>query len=209
MEERSKTLLLQAAKKLFAKHGFEGATVRDIAREAGVNLSLVSYYFNGKEGLYRACLELFGRARLAAVERILQPVESVQELKQKLRMAVEEILAIQIAEPEIAQMVHREIDSNLPVAKETFEDTFLQIFKAWVGFFQKAQSAGHLRPEVDPGILAQILQGSLNYFVRVDPVRTRFFNHTIKDAEHRALLIDNFVTVFLNGCLQEGQGESS
>lgn len=38
---------------LFARDGFEGASLRDIVRQAGVNLSAVNYYFGTKEQLYR------------------------------------------------------------------------------------------------------------------------------------------------------------
>jgi AcrR family transcriptional regulator len=43
--------LLRAAERLFATRGFAGVSVRTIAAEAGVNWSLVGYYFRGKDGL--------------------------------------------------------------------------------------------------------------------------------------------------------------
>ena len=43
--------LLAAAERLFAERGFAGVSVRVIAAEAGVNWSLVGYYFRGKDGL--------------------------------------------------------------------------------------------------------------------------------------------------------------
>ena len=43
--------LLAAAERLFAERGFAGVSVRMIAAEAGVNWSLVGYYFRGKDGL--------------------------------------------------------------------------------------------------------------------------------------------------------------
>ena len=43
--------LLSAAERLFATHGFAGVSVRMIAAEAGLNWSLVGYYFRGKQGL--------------------------------------------------------------------------------------------------------------------------------------------------------------
>lgn len=43
--------LLEAAERLFAARGFAGVSVRMIAAEAGVNWSLVGYYFRGKQGL--------------------------------------------------------------------------------------------------------------------------------------------------------------
>lgn len=43
--------LVAAAERLFAERGFAGVSVRVIAAEAGVNWSLVGYYFRGKDGL--------------------------------------------------------------------------------------------------------------------------------------------------------------
>ncbi|MEV0839044.1 TetR family transcriptional regulator [Actinocatenispora sera] len=52
--ERSQRLLLDAALHEFAAHGYAGTKVADIAARAGVNKQLISYYFGGKEGIYRA-----------------------------------------------------------------------------------------------------------------------------------------------------------
>lgn len=48
--------LIVAAADVFARHGYGGARVRQIADAARVNLAAVNYYFGGKEGLYRATL---------------------------------------------------------------------------------------------------------------------------------------------------------
>ncbi len=45
--------ILEVSKELFAKHGFDGASTRDICKKADVNISMISYYFGGKEGLYK------------------------------------------------------------------------------------------------------------------------------------------------------------
>lgn len=50
---RTRWQLLDAALAEFAAKGFAGARVADIAARAGVNKQLISYYFGGKEGLYR------------------------------------------------------------------------------------------------------------------------------------------------------------
>jgi AcrR family transcriptional regulator len=46
--------LMGAGLKLFSEHGFEKTSVRELAREAQVNVAAVSYYFGDKTGLYRA-----------------------------------------------------------------------------------------------------------------------------------------------------------
>lgn len=45
--------IVDVATKLFAKNGFDGTSTREICKQAGVNISLISYYFGGKEGLYK------------------------------------------------------------------------------------------------------------------------------------------------------------
>ncbi len=48
--------LLESAAGLFALHGYERTTVRDIVRSAGTNLNAINYYFGGKRGLYQAVM---------------------------------------------------------------------------------------------------------------------------------------------------------
>jgi len=50
--------ILAAARRLFAAHGLQGASVRQIAGEAGVDPALVHHYFGTKDGLFRAALEI-------------------------------------------------------------------------------------------------------------------------------------------------------
>ena len=49
--ESSRDKLIHSAERLFAEHGFDGVSVRDIANDAKVNSALVGYYFRGKAGL--------------------------------------------------------------------------------------------------------------------------------------------------------------
>ncbi|MGY4409554.1 AcrR family transcriptional regulator [Bradyrhizobium sp. LB7.1] len=49
--------LLTAAREEFARHGFAGARVDEIAERAGVNKQLVYHYFGDKDSLYLAVLE--------------------------------------------------------------------------------------------------------------------------------------------------------
>ncbi|GAA4914203.1 AcrR family transcriptional regulator [Nonomuraea thailandensis] len=50
--------ILTAARRVFAEKGFDKATVRGIAREAQVDPALVHHYFDTKEGMFAAAMEL-------------------------------------------------------------------------------------------------------------------------------------------------------
>lgn len=49
----SRDALIEAALACFAKYGYDATSIRLVASMAGKNSSLISYYFKGKEGLYR------------------------------------------------------------------------------------------------------------------------------------------------------------
>ena len=51
--------LLDAAEKVFARAGYDGASVREIAEAADANVSLINRYFGGKEGLLLGITERF------------------------------------------------------------------------------------------------------------------------------------------------------
>jgi len=54
--EATRAAILAAGKTHFARSGYEGAYLRDIAAQAGVDAALINRYFGGKEGLFSACL---------------------------------------------------------------------------------------------------------------------------------------------------------
>ena len=55
--EATQAAILAAAKSHFARSGYEGAFLRDIAADAGVDAALINRYFGGKDGLFAAALK--------------------------------------------------------------------------------------------------------------------------------------------------------
>lgn len=55
-DDGTKTRVLDAAGAVFAEHGFDGATIRDICARAEVNLAAVNYHFGDNERLYKAVI---------------------------------------------------------------------------------------------------------------------------------------------------------
>lgn len=63
---RTRQRLLDAAAGLFAAHGYDRTTVRDVGERAGVDPALIARYFGGKPQLYLAALQARSGARPAA-----------------------------------------------------------------------------------------------------------------------------------------------
>jgi len=55
--DATRAAILAAAKVHFAKSGYDGAFLRDIAADAGADAALINRYFGGKEGLFQAALK--------------------------------------------------------------------------------------------------------------------------------------------------------
>ncbi|MGE4130398.1 MAG: TetR/AcrR family transcriptional regulator [Bdellovibrionales bacterium] len=206
--ETTKYLLLKAATKLFAAKGYAGTVLKDIADEADVNISLISYHFDGKEGLYRSCLDRFGKERLELAERILRPAENYEEIKVRLQMFIEQMLSCFVDEPDLTMIIHRECELGLPVAKDIFATTFQKVFECLVDFFKSAVKRGILRGDVDPFIAASLLLGSLNHLGRMNSLNQSLFSFSIEDAETRRKLESQILPVFLEGLRTGNEGKN-
>lgn len=102
-ESDTKKKILQAAKNLFAKNGFEGASTRDIVSAAGVNISLIAYYFGSKENLFYALFEKFPTASPG------QMPESSGQLLKELKEILTNIVILRFNEPDLVTILQQEL----------------------------------------------------------------------------------------------------
>src|SRR4029077_13793684 len=81
--------ILDAAERLFADHGFEGTSIRDIVDTAKVNLAAVHYHFRSKEALLEAVLT----RRISLVnDARLQRLDTAEAAAAPRSPSVEEVL---------------------------------------------------------------------------------------------------------------------
>jgi TetR/AcrR family transcriptional regulator len=135
--ERTKARILAAATSEFAAHGYAGARVGEIAARAGVNKQLISYYFGGKEGLYRAITEQW-----------LQGEVEIERERRNLPLA--EMAASFIARPEDLRLSKLLIWEGLTADKDDpgapARDARMQLA---VEDLRRRQSEGEIPAELD------------------------------------------------------------
>jgi AcrR family transcriptional regulator len=93
-EKNARVRLLEAGLDEFGQHGFEAATTRRIAQRAGVNVALIPYYFEGKEGLYGAVVEHVVGHIESRVQPTLQEIEHRADLDLPAREALDLLLKL-------------------------------------------------------------------------------------------------------------------
>jgi len=197
--ESTREALIGAASQLFAKNGFDATTVRNICDLAGVNLSLVSYHFEGKEGLFRACVELYGKARLSAAQEVLIPPKSLEELSIRLEMFISGFFNTYLENPELTRMIQREIEIRPKLCEDIFKATFLKAYNTLVDFIKAAQKAGLLAKDIDAGIASAIVFGQATHAIRTDQFAQTFVGHSLKDPKYREKLVTHIVRIVIHG----------
>jgi AcrR family transcriptional regulator len=102
-ESDMKMKIVLAAKKLFAEHGYDATSVRQICEEAGANVALVSYYFGGKESVfYEIFHQFFPSHKLSGLFDIEDPVEGIKAI-------IAEIIWIRNQDPQMISLIQMEI----------------------------------------------------------------------------------------------------
>lgn len=194
-KETTKEALLRAAKKVFAQNGFERATVKDIADEAGVNVSLVSYHFNGKENLFRECVQSYGEERLASTERFLKTPTSVDDFRVRLTVYLEDYLLTALREPDTMLIMHRECIGQNPLTSDLFEGLFLKGVKNLIRFFSEGAEKGFLAGGVDPHYAVLTVMGAIIHAIQMNPKHEKMFKLGLRDQAHREKIVQTLVTM--------------
>ncbi|KZL05085.1 putative HTH-type transcriptional regulator TtgW [Pseudovibrio axinellae] len=85
LRETRRSLIVTAARDVFAKDGLEGASMRSIAREAGCTTGAIYPYFHGKEELYHAVLQT---ALIKLHEDVITAIERCEVAEKRASSAV-------------------------------------------------------------------------------------------------------------------------
>jgi AcrR family transcriptional regulator len=110
-EERIK----EAAHILFTKNGFDAVKTRDIAKEAGINLALLNYYFRSKENLFEIVMHENMQEFFMAIMQIIN--DEATNLKKKIELLVDQYIEILLKNPELPVFVLLHMRNN-PIRTE-------------------------------------------------------------------------------------------
>jgi len=82
----TRAALMVAARTVFARNGFDGASVRMITAEADVNLGAVTYHFGSKRGLYEAVLEAVASEQSAHMVAMRSATDNANDMIRELTL---------------------------------------------------------------------------------------------------------------------------
>jgi len=138
----NESVILRAAERVFARAGFEGATMADIADEAGLPKANLHYYFGAKRALYRAVLD-------AVLHDWLDPLEAITpeaDPRTALRHYIELKMALAAERPHASRVFANELLHGAPVVLDLLRTDLRQQVLAKAAVIDGWIAAGRMAP---------------------------------------------------------------
>jgi AcrR family transcriptional regulator len=188
-----KTRILEAAISLFAQKGFAAVGVREIAAEAGVNIAMISYYFEGKVGILKEILEEFFRRYFLVFEGVDDASKAPEDC---LRSLIHNIILFVKENTELAMVSYNEIPLDIPEIAELKAKRITAMIQRISGLVMRMgfdSSDAFLISVVGPSLISSIFSN-----FRLRPVMKQVFPLKFDDAYYERYA-ETIATLFLRG----------
>jgi TetR/AcrR family transcriptional regulator, fatty acid metabolism regulator protein len=148
--------LVEAAVRVFARKGFHGSRVGDIAEEAGVAHGLLYHYFRSKEELLETIFRETWRDVLDAVRSVEETDETARE---RLAGIAKILLRAWQRDPDLVRVLVREVTRSSHLQKQI--DEIDQAFAGLARIIARGQEEGEFRADLDPRMISYVFYGAL------------------------------------------------
>lgn len=199
LAEERRQQILTAAATVFAEKGFDRATIRDVARAAGMAEGSIYNYFKDKQDLLVHLPRQF----------LLSPIQTVQAAAAATDVPPAPDLILQTVAQNIVNVVtqNRELArvlfTTIPLMDEKLRGEYMQqvplyAVEALETFIKMMQTTGVFRADLDPAIAARIFPGMMLFFLLIQeilqpPGMTRFDYDSV---------LPHVTEIFLRGVMQ-------
>lgn len=194
--ELTRASLVQAALKLFGRHGFDGTSTREIAAEAQANIGSIAYHFGGKEGLRAAVADYIVETVQAVAGQALAvgqapasgqaaPAGDPDAARAQLFAAIEGVVGFVVAQPqagEIVQFLLRELQHPTAALDRIYDGVFEPTHRRLCHLWE--QATGEPAESERTRLTVFTLIGQVIYFrIGREAVKRRMGWHDIGAAE--------------------------
>ncbi|WP_369804721.1 TetR family transcriptional regulator C-terminal domain-containing protein [Cupriavidus sp. YR651] len=195
IRQENEALILRAAEYVFARAGFAGATMADIAMRAGVPKSNLHYYFRTKQALYRAVLAHTLQLWLSETDIISADYAPRTALEQYIRAK----MRLSASHPDASRVFANELLHGAPeiggVLREALRELVARkavVIRAWI-------ASGQMAP-VDPRHLFFTIWAATQTYADFETQVCAVLGVSQLDAQDFAQATEHLVALLLRGC---------
>jgi TetR/AcrR family transcriptional regulator len=190
-----RSALIAVATPLFAEKGFNGVSVRELAAAAGVNISMISYYFGGKEGLYAAVLN----EQFATLKRVAEIKNMETDSLRKFELYVRATVARYRKNPYLLRFYTSELTNPTPCFETIVKPAIKGVVQILLETFTDGLSHEKFRDDLDPTDTVLALAGMINFYFLLEPATAELVDHAPERDEE---LIRHIMDIFTRGILK-------
>jgi len=187
--------LIAVATPLFAAKGFNGVSVRELAAAAGVNISMISYYFGGKEGLYAEVLN----EQFVTLKRAAEIKSMEADPLRKFELYVRATVARYRKNPYLLRFYTSELTNPTPCFETIVKPAIKGVVQTLIETFSEGLSHEKFREGLDPTDTVLALAGMINFYFLLEPATHELVDHS---AERDEELIRHIMDIFTRGILK-------
>ena len=191
-EKQTRTTILQTAQRLFAKHGYDGTTTRDLAKQAGVAESTLFHYFSNKKGIL---IELATEGWVEILTDLLTELSQMSSYKAVAQVMRRRMLNIS-HNADMMKVCFLEAQFHPELRDQIQSEVIGKMTDVTEAFFATAMDRGVYR-QMNPKVVAQVFLGmfaiaGFSQKTLLDP-----------DASPQAMqeMAEGLADIFLNGVL--------
>lgn len=175
----AKPELIEVAARLFATHGYEATSLRQVADGADVTPAMVAYYFRDKAGLLEAVVVSGLELLLQTIQEVVNEPDDQPFLNRFLRA----YLVTLTGRPWLPQILVREVVSREGPLRQLFIDRFaLKVLELVPEKVVAEMTAGNLRADLDPRFAMLSILGMCLFPFIAQPVLGPLLGYQLDEA---------------------------
>ncbi|MGA9588886.1 MAG: TetR/AcrR family transcriptional regulator [Salegentibacter sp.] len=181
-ENGTEEKILNSAKKIFQQKGMDGARMQEIADEAGINKSLLHYYYRSKQLLFEA---VFYRAFSLLVPQLTKVLNDDTELEEKIRNFTASHIGFILKHPYLPNFIFQELNRNPRFLEKMRNNQDLPDISRFKSQVESEVEKGNIRPISAEELFMNIL--SLNVFPFIGKPLLRTFVDADEEAYNQLM----------------------
>ena len=186
--------LISTATRLFAERGLNGVSIRELSKAAGVSISMISYYFGGKEGLYSSVLQ----EQFASFEHIEEINTADSEALTKIEAYIRWIIVRHRNNPYLLRFYTSELTNPTQFFSLIVHPAIGKVIQILVKIIEDGIFKNKFRKDLNPVDTVLAMAGMVNYYFLSTLATQEFINHSPERDEE---LIRHYMDIFTKGIL--------
>lgn len=187
-------IILEAARQIFIRKGFDGARMQEIADEANINKALLHYYFRSKDKLFMAIFVDVIQAFISSSVKFIQdPGQSVFD---KIRLFVEKYISLIQENPYLPGFILNELNQRPGRLVGVFKSSGLKL-DYFYSQIEKEVKEGKIEPVEPEHLLVNMISMCIFPFVGKPMINTIILSYSEKDfnlfMEERKRTVPEFI----------------